>query len=52
MTLQSDKILKTELRNKLTRLQRYFTDKIVIVAYSDGVDSTVLAEVGHRFAKG
>lgn len=36
---------------KITNLKHYFTGKTVIIAYSGGVDSSVLAELGHRFAK-
>ncbi|MFX0182657.1 MAG: ATP-dependent sacrificial sulfur transferase LarE [Candidatus Hodarchaeota archaeon] len=51
MTVQSETKLIPELQMKLDQLKKYFTDKIVIVAYSGGVDSSVLAEAGYRFAK-
>lgn len=51
MSIPTDNNLRTELRNKLTGIKTYFRDKTVIVAFSGGVDSTVLAELGHQFAK-
>lgn len=43
--------LHSELQQKLDRLKEYFDNKIVVVAYSGGVDSSVLAEAGYKFAK-
>jgi uncharacterized protein len=51
MVLPENICLSTELHIKLTRIKNYFTDKTLIVAYSGGVDSTVLAELGHQFAR-
>ncbi|MFX0052470.1 MAG: ATP-dependent sacrificial sulfur transferase LarE [Candidatus Hodarchaeota archaeon] len=51
MNVQTDTKLSPELQLKLDQLKQYFTNKTVIVAYSGGVDSSVLAEAGYRFAK-
>jgi len=51
MTVQTGTKLTPELQLKLNRLKKYFANKTVIVAYSGGVDSTVLAEAGYRFAE-
>ncbi|MHA2245843.1 MAG: ATP-dependent sacrificial sulfur transferase LarE [Candidatus Hodarchaeales archaeon] len=51
MALLFEKKLTSDLQTKVEQLKKYFANKIVIVAYSGGVDSTVLAELGHQFAK-
>jgi PP-loop superfamily ATP-utilizing enzyme len=51
MNAQTDNKLSPELQSKLDQLKQYFANKIVIVAYSGGVDSSVLAEAGNRFAR-
>lgn len=51
MTLLFEKKLTPDLQTKVEQLKKYFANKTVIVAYSGGVDSTVLAELGHQFAK-
>ena len=39
------------LDTKLTKIQNYFAGKIAVVAFSGGVDSTVVMELAHRYAK-
>ncbi|MFX0171694.1 MAG: ATP-dependent sacrificial sulfur transferase LarE [Candidatus Hodarchaeota archaeon] len=51
MNVQTNTKLSPELLLKLEQLKQYFANKTVIVAYSGGVDSSVLAEAGYRFAK-
>ncbi|MHA1973707.1 MAG: ATP-dependent sacrificial sulfur transferase LarE [Candidatus Hodarchaeales archaeon] len=43
--------LDQPLQQKINALREYFTGKTVVVAYSGGVDSTVIAELAFRFAK-
>lgn len=51
MTISEEKGLNSALQVKLELLKKYFDNKIVIIAYSGGVDSSVLAELGYRYAK-
>ncbi|MHA2225932.1 MAG: ATP-dependent sacrificial sulfur transferase LarE [Candidatus Hodarchaeales archaeon] len=43
--------LKPVIQKKVSALKEYFSNKIVIVAFSGGVDSSVVAELAHRFSK-
>ncbi|UCE14528.1 MAG: ATP-dependent sacrificial sulfur transferase LarE [Candidatus Heimdallarchaeota archaeon] len=43
--------LKRDLQTKVEGLKEYFSKRVVIVAYSGGVDSSVVAELAHRFAQ-
>ncbi|MHA1975875.1 MAG: ATP-dependent sacrificial sulfur transferase LarE [Candidatus Hodarchaeales archaeon] len=42
--------LSKQLDDKLKQLEKYFQQKTVLVAYSGGVDSAVIAEIAHRNA--
>jgi uncharacterized protein len=48
--LKANSTLKKQLVGKLKQLENYFRNKNVLVAYSGGVDSAVLAEIAHRNA--
>ncbi|MHA2366327.1 MAG: ATP-dependent sacrificial sulfur transferase LarE [Candidatus Hodarchaeales archaeon] len=46
----SDKTTLLSLQQKIEELEIFFRNKIIVVAFSGGVDSTVVAELSHRFA--
>ena len=43
--------LNAELQSKLKNIQQFFAQKTIVVAFSGGVDSTVVMELAHRYAK-
>lgn len=43
--------LNAELQSKLKNIQQFFSQKTVVVAFSGGVDSSVVMELAHRYAK-
>ncbi len=43
--------LNAELQSKLENIDKFFAKKTVVVAFSGGVDSTVVMELAHRYAK-
>lgn len=49
--MSNEQILDSSLQLKLDKINQFFTGKTVVVAYSGGVDSTVVMELAHRFAK-
>ena len=51
LQVSSSKTLTPDLQEKLCQFQTFFANKIVVVAYSGGVDSTVVAELAFRYAK-
>ncbi|MFW9777592.1 MAG: ATP-dependent sacrificial sulfur transferase LarE [Candidatus Heimdallarchaeota archaeon] len=51
MTVQHKKALSPSLKEKLLEFKEFFEGKSVVIAYSGGVDSSVLAELGYRYAK-
>ena len=48
--IRANSTLPKKLDDKLTQLKQFFKHKNVLVAYSGGVDSAVLAEIAHRNA--
>ncbi|MFW9853453.1 MAG: ATP-dependent sacrificial sulfur transferase LarE [Candidatus Thorarchaeota archaeon] len=51
MSVEHKNSLSSSLKAKLLGFQQFFKDKSIVIAYSGGVDSSVLAELGHRYAK-
>lgn len=49
--MNSSQILPKSLLEKLEHLKNFFNGKKVLVAFSGGVDSTLLAFLSHRYAK-
>ena len=49
--MDSEHELSQSLQEKLVKLQQFFSNKTVVVAFSGGVDSTVVMEISHRYAK-
>ena len=49
--MEKSPVLEKSLETKLENIKQYFTDKTVVVAFSGGVDSTVVMELAHRYAK-
>ncbi|MHA2175821.1 MAG: ATP-dependent sacrificial sulfur transferase LarE [Candidatus Hodarchaeales archaeon] len=48
--MKANSIISKQLDGKLKQLEEFFKHKTVLVAYSGGVDSAVLAEIAHRNA--
>ena len=49
--MENELTLDPVLQSKLERIKQFFTNKTVVVAFSGGVDSSVVMELAHRFAK-
>ena len=49
--MHNQPVLNSDLQSKLDNIKQYFNRKIVVVAFSGGVDSTVVMELAHRYAK-
>lgn len=43
--------ISSELEKKLNRVKTYFRNKIIVVAFSGGVDSSVVMEIAHQCAR-
>lgn len=43
--------LNDKIQKKLMKIKSFFSDKIVVVAFSGGVDSTVVMELAHQYSK-
>lgn len=49
--MENESGLEKPLQEKLQSIEKYFSNKTVVVAFSGGVDSTVVMELAHRYAK-
>ena len=49
--MENELTLDPALQSKLERIKLFFTNKTVVVAFSGGVDSSVVMDLAHRFAK-
>lgn len=48
--MDSQPSINSELQTKLEKIEQFFKGKTVVVAFSGGVDSTVVMELAHQYA--